>query len=316
MRALFTSHTMNSKRQIMRLPTILLLILFVAIFLSCNNNSPQNSFRFVFMTDIHLQPELRATEGFQEVVKAVNGLNPKPDFVITGGDLVYDALGQSFARADSLFKSYKTICKTFQMPVYDCLGNHDVFGIYKSSGIEPDHPEYGKTMFKQRLGNGNTYRSFNFGNWHFILLDPIGLTEENNYNGEIDDEQLAWLKEDLATVGSERPVAIVLHMPIYSAFHQLNRVPRSSRSRGALIANAREVAQLCSKFNVRLVLQGHLHIVEEIIIRHTHYITAGAVCANWWKGPYHGFEEGFVVVDVEGGNFSWQYKSLNWQAED
>ena len=310
---LFNRSRLNDKRS--HFFTMILIVVLSITLNTCNTNAPKDSFRFVFMTDIHLQPELRATEGFRAAIKKVNSLNPKPDFVITGGDLVFDAFGQTFERADSLFKLYKLICKTFQMPVYDCLGNHDVFGIYKSSGIEPDHPEYGKKMFKQRLGNGSTYRSFDFGNWHFILLDPIGLTDNNSYDGQIDEEQLGWLREDLTTVGLERPVAIFLHMPIYSAFHQLNRVPRSSRTGGGLIANAREVGELCSKFNVRLVLQGHLHIVEEIIIRNTHYITAGAVCANWWKGPYHGFKEGFAVIDVKGENFTWQYQTFDWRVE-
>jgi phosphodiesterase/alkaline phosphatase D-like protein len=42
------------------------------------------------MTDMHLQPERNAVEGYRRAIKTVNNLNPA--FVITGGDLIYDAL--------------------------------------------------------------------------------------------------------------------------------------------------------------------------------------------------------------------------------
>ena len=78
---------------------------------SCNNQKKDehaegdDNFTFVFMTDIHLQPERNAIEGFNQAIDSVNKLNP--DFVITGGDLIMDALGQSFERSDSLYNFYK-----------------------------------------------------------------------------------------------------------------------------------------------------------------------------------------------------------------
>ena len=61
----------------------------------------KDKFSFVFMTDIHVQPELSADKGLMAAIKKVNELNP--DFVITGGDLIMDALGQTKERADSLY---------------------------------------------------------------------------------------------------------------------------------------------------------------------------------------------------------------------
>ena len=57
-----------------------------------------DEFTFVFMTDIHLQSEKHAVDGFLQAIDSVNELNP--DFVITGGDLIMDALGQPYRRAD------------------------------------------------------------------------------------------------------------------------------------------------------------------------------------------------------------------------
>lgn|GEM_PF-3513596 len=51
----------------------------------CANNSGKDSFRFVFMPDIHLTTKHKAVEGFRAAIRSVNEMNPRPDFVITGG---------------------------------------------------------------------------------------------------------------------------------------------------------------------------------------------------------------------------------------
>lgn len=77
-------------------------IIILAISLSfagCNKKSKKNSFSFAFITDIHLQSESRAVQGFLKAIDTIiNYLNP--DFVITGGDLIMDALGQRYGRVD------------------------------------------------------------------------------------------------------------------------------------------------------------------------------------------------------------------------
>ena len=69
-------------------------------------------------------------------------------------------------------------------------------------------------------------------------------------------------------------------------------------------------------YDLKLVLQGHLHIVEQIAIKGTHFVTGGAVSGAWWKGPFEGFPEGFVVVDIDGERFSYYYEDYGWKAED
>ncbi|MBU0755753.1 MAG: calcineurin-like phosphoesterase C-terminal domain-containing protein [Planctomycetes bacterium] len=44
-------------------------------------------------------------------------------------------------------------------------------------------------------------------------------------------------------------------------------------------------------------------------------MTGGAVCGAWWEGAYDGFPEGFVVIDIEGDDFSWRYETYGWKAE-
>jgi len=68
---------------------ISLIGLCLIIVQGCQDTGNNNSFRFVFMTDIHVQPELKADQGFRTAIAKVNEL--EPDFVITGGDLIMDA---------------------------------------------------------------------------------------------------------------------------------------------------------------------------------------------------------------------------------
>lgn len=65
---------------------LLLIIIIVSLSHSCKKAPVEKpGFSFAFLTDIHVQPETRATEGFKAAITEVNKL--KPEFVITGGSL-------------------------------------------------------------------------------------------------------------------------------------------------------------------------------------------------------------------------------------
>ena len=290
----------------------LLLVIIIFFISACTKRS--DSFRFAFMTDIHLQQELRAEEGFAKAIAKVNDLNA--EFVITGGDLIMDALGQSFGRADSLYNQYINMINLFKMPVYNTIGNHEVFGLYERSGISTSHSAYGKMMYKNRLGDGKTYYSFDHKGWHFIILDGIGFTPDRHYYGYVDSLQLVWLTDDLAEVSKETPIVISTHIPFFSVYGQMQNGPMFALSEGGVITNALEVMKKFDGYNLKIVLQGHLHIVEEIRYRNTSFITGGAVSGAWWKGARDGFPEGFVVVEVNGQDFIWHYETYGWQSEN
>jgi 3',5'-cyclic-AMP phosphodiesterase len=289
----------------------LFIIVFLFVLIGCQNENSQNLFRFVFMTDIHVQPELNGDEGFKQAIKKVNQLNP--DFVITGGDLVFDALGQSHERATQLYDMYIDVCKNFNMPVYNTMGNHEVFGLYKKSGISPTDPQFGKKMYKEKIGYENTYYSFDHKGWHFMVLDDIGFAEKRQYVAEIDSAQIEWIKNDLKQTQKQTPIVIALHIPFISVGEQIRSGGTAALSPRLALSNSNEVLKLFDGYNLRIVLQGHLHIVEEIIYNTIHFITGGAVSAAWWKGPNAGFPEGFAVIDVKENNFSWKYETYSWK---
>ncbi|MCB0805810.1 MAG: metallophosphoesterase [Bacteroidales bacterium] len=284
---------------------------------SCQNEKTETiqkqipGFTFVFMTDIHLQPELNAPAGFKQAIDSINRINP--DFVITGGDLIMDALGQSYNRADSLYKLYDSMLAFFNMPVYNTIGNHEIFGIYDESEVESSHPEFGEKMYENRIGK--RYYSFDHKGWHFMILDGIEDTGESSYVGLIDSTQIEWIREDLSKVERETPVVVSIHIPLLTVLTQRVKGALEPNGKGTVVNNAKEVTALFAGHNLRLVLQGHLHYVEDIFVEGTHFLTGGAVSARWWGGAYRGMEEGFVVVNVEGDDFTWKYFDFGWNAE-
>jgi Icc protein len=108
-----------------------LVIMLILILSSCGIRSSSKTtedFSFVFMSDIHVQFEQNAPQGFKQAIDSINKINP--DFVITGGDLIMDALGQSYGRADSLYNLFGELTKNLKMPVYNTMGNHEIYGLY------------------------------------------------------------------------------------------------------------------------------------------------------------------------------------------
>jgi len=270
-------------------------------------------FVFAFVTDIHVQPERNATEGFRQAIRKVNELDP--DFVITGGDLIMDALGVTYERADSLYDLYEETVQEFDMPVYNTIGNHEVFGYYEESGVDSTHPFYGDKLYESRMGK--RYYAFNYKNWRFYILDSVEeMPGGGGYYGYVDREQIEWLKEDLQDVDTETPLAISVHIPMITVQTQLVHGTTVPNNQGSVITNANQVLELFEGHNLKLVLQGHLHAYEEIYANGIYFITGGAVCARWWQGPRRGMEEGFLMVDVNDQKIDAEYIDFGWTVEE
>jgi 3',5'-cyclic AMP phosphodiesterase CpdA len=299
--------------------TALLLIGIALILTYCSRKSPTSSvpsedeFTFAYLADIHLQPELHAMEGFRLAIDTLNKINP--DFILTGGDLIRDALGQTWSRSDSLYNIYMEMTGDLNMPVYNTIGNHEVFGWYREEEEITGHPEFGKKMYENRLGE--RFYSFDHKGWHFIVLDAIGRAEDGGYFGLIEDEQIEWLKNDLEKVDKQTPIALSVHIPFISVRTQLVKGSTVPNADGLVITNARDVLLNLYEYNLRLVLQGHLHFLEDIYVGDkTHFITAGAVCGLWWNNkPGSTPEEGFLLVRVKGEQIEWEYVDYGWVTE-
>ena len=299
-----------NKLNILTIAVALIFFSFIS-FSQSRNEENKADFSFVFCTDIHVQPERNAIQGFARAIDTINKLQPA--FVITGGDLIMDALGQTYERADSLYGLYQEMLKKFEMPVHNTMGNHEIFGIHKKYGVDTTGPEYGERMFEKRLGD--SYYSFNYDGWKFMVLNSPEDTKKGKYIGFIDDKQIEWIKEELSKTDSKTPIIISTHIPFITAFMQKYYGSTVANDSALVVVNAKEVIDLFKGYNLKLVLQGHLHTVEDIFIDGIHFVTGGAVSAAWWTGPNMGFEEGFMFITVKGEDFDWKYVDYGWEVK-
>ena len=281
---------------------------------SANTSAPSH-FDFVFFTDTHIQPELDAAHGCDMAFRKIASLNP--DFAIMGGDHVFDSNAVDRTRANTVFDLYKTTEQSLRMPLHHTIGNHDVFGILPKSGVAPTDPGYAKKMYEDRMGK--TYYSFDHKGWHFIILDSIQPTDDRAWQALIDPPQLAWLKDDLQRTGATTPVIVTVHAPLVSAFATYAPKTEGAHTPSAkyntmTVDNASEVLTAFEGHNIVAVLQGHLHINKIVTLRGTQYITGGAVCGNWWRGPRLGYPEGFTVVSARNGSITTRYEPYGFKA--
>jgi 3',5'-cyclic AMP phosphodiesterase CpdA len=303
---------MKKSDSILILQYVVLITILIS-FSGCKyGKKEKESFNVAFLTDIHIQPERNAVKGFSLALDSVNRLNP--DFIITGGDLIMDALGQSFGRADSLYDLYSEVIRKAMSPVYNTIGNHEIYGIYtKRSGADKANPEYGEKMFESRLGK--SYYSFDHKGWKFMIINSIEDTKKDSYIGKIDTTQLAWIKDELKKTDPSTPIVLSTHIPFITAETQRYEGSTIASDSGTVVFNSKEVLDLFSNYNLKLVLQGHLHILEDIYIDGVHFITGGAVSAGWWKGPNRGIEEGFMYITFYKDDFRWRYVDYGWEIE-
>ena len=277
---------------------------------------PAQACRFVHLTDIHVQPERRAVEGLVQCLNAVMRLDPQPEFIVTGGDLVMDVFEQDEQRARTLFPLLRKVFEEHtDLPVHHCIGNHDVFG-WGSNGVDNTHPAYGKKMVLEYLELPDSYYRFDHKGWRFYILDDIQPAPDKAYQAYIDETQMAWLDQELQAKPPEMPAVVICHIPILTvtAFEDFAegayRVPTSLMCRDVLC-----LVELLAKHNVRLALSGHLHQQDRVEFRGVNFICDGAVSGGWWKGPHKGFEEGFGVLDLKAdGSFDHRYVDYGWEA--
>lgn len=281
-------------------------------------SSPATPFRFIHLTDIHVQPERGAADGWMQCVRKVNQLNPRPDFVITGGDLIMDALAADADRIDLEWSLFDAAAQELEVPVYHAIGNHDIGGWSPKSRLAKQDARYGKTRFADRYCQGQTYYSFDHKGWHFVVLDSIGQSpnedSESGYLGIIDDAQMEWLANDMSKIGREVPTVIVTHIPFFSTVLQTMEGPQTPPKSVGLVTNAHLVRELLEPYNVQLVLSGHGHVRERIEIRGVTYIQSGAVSGGWWRGPLFHEAEAFGVVECQPERFEYRFQDYGWKA--
>jgi DNA repair exonuclease SbcCD nuclease subunit len=278
------------------------------------------SFRFVFLPDIHLMREHRSAEGMAACLDAVERLDPKPEFLVTGGDLIDSLRHKDLKEANALADLFvKTWHEHTKLPVYHCLGNHDPAG-WGEGSVPQEHPQFGFNLLKDKLGMDKLFYSFDYKSWHFVVLLNITLTTPGEYISEFSDEQMKFLKADLAQ-HKDRPTMIFAHFPAVSAIEFFDGRAEVENGEWALgidrmTRNPMALIQAVEGANVKAVMSGHIHRRDRIDAAGLTFICSGSVSGAKWTGHDHETPEGFGIVDCnEDGTYDYEYHDYNWNAE-
>ncbi len=244
-------------------------------------------------------------------------LEEKPDILITGGDLIFDAMIEEERSVRHQWRLVKSVFskKNVDIPMEHCIGNHDIWGVDRDrSKTTGNEEKYGKKWAMAELGMESPYRSFDQGGWHFIILDgTMPLPDEKRYIAELDDVQFDWLRADLQKTPDSTPVMIVSHEPILGVsvfFPEKTADDRTwSLPKSLMHSDAKKIVSLFEQHtNVKLCVSGHTHLVDRVDFRGVSYICNGAVSGAWWNGPYKGVQPGYGIVDLHpDGTFDHQY---------
>jgi 3',5'-cyclic-AMP phosphodiesterase len=288
--------------------------------------SGQRVLRFSHPTDIHVQPELRGSEGMASAFQHMMSLKDPPQMILTGGDLPMDTAASDATRSAMLWKLFDGILKDnvpATIPIHHTIGNHDIWGRdMKACGATGNEPYFGKQWFLDNFHYEKTYYSFNQAGWHFIVLDSFDVVpHEKAYSSRIAAEQWEWFASDLAATPSTTPIVVVTHIPIISVAAFFSRKMAKSDdiiiSRQNMHVDRKKFDTLFAKYpNVKLCLSGHLHLLDRVEYNGVTHICDGAVCGDKWVGPRQRTPEGYSIIDLYAdGSFDHQYVTYGWKAE-
>jgi 3',5'-cyclic-AMP phosphodiesterase len=265
------------------------------------------TFTFAFFTDVHIEPEMDAPQGTSLAMDVISASDA--EFAICGGDHVFDALKVHKDRILEQYQLYTETEKALDIPVWHVLGNHDIAGL--ETGMSSHDPIFGKALFQQ-IFRTPTHYTFQHKGVNFIVLDSI-LIKGRDWDPSIDVDQQRWLERVLiATKGT--PSIVISHVPL--ATSMASYAPGSDNKIYQPILNASEIIPMLEQYDVIALLQGHTHIAETVQRQGIHYVTGGAVCGNWWKGPQFGDREGVTFVTVDNGAISTKYVPTGFQSVD
>ena len=119
-----------------------------------------------------------------------------------------------------------------------------------------------------------------------------------------DDEQFAWLENDLKNTGPKTPVLILSHIPImagcvWDSGATVTKDNNWEMNGSKMHSDLPRLGKLfLAHPNVKLCISGHIHLVDRYDYNGVSYLCNGAVCGNWWQGNYQETKPGYAIVDL------------------
>jgi predicted phosphodiesterase len=206
--------------------------------------SGRQDFTFVQLSDVHwgyanpkVNPEASGT--LKRAVAAVNALEQKPDFVVFTGDLTQTTDDPKVRR--QRLREFKEQAAALNVAkVWFFQGEHDA---------SLDRGE----AYLEVIG-GPLYYTFDHKGVHFIVLDNT-----SDPAPVLGEQQLAWLKADLARLAPDAPIVVLTHRPLFSLSPQWDWATRDGQAAIQLLMPYRNVT----------VFYGHIH--------HEHHSSTGHI---------------------------------------
>lgn len=237
------------------------------------------NFTFSYISDSHIQL-IKGSKfvrnwdrGLIRAVAETNLLNPKPDFVVFGGDLA------QLGKREELDHGAELLSK-LNYKVYCVMGEHDYYldlGEYWSKLYGPhtyswDH----KGVHFVTLNSILTYDDWTYERWPTAeqrMLEMAGLDNPNGSPFMVGKKQREWLRKDLEGVPKDTPLVVFSHSPIQKIYKGWN----------FWTEDAEEVRALLKTFESVNVVYGHVHQIQYNQIDN---ISFNAVMATAWPWPY------------------------------
>jgi 3',5'-cyclic AMP phosphodiesterase CpdA len=201
-------------------------------------------FTFLQISDSHMgfeKPANPNTKGtLEEAIGRVKALAVRPSFMIHTGDISHLSKPAEFDDADRIISEAR-------LDVHYVPGEHDV--------IDEDQ---GK-LYRERYGRD----SFDADGVHFIgLVNVVDLKAGGL--GNLGNEQLEWLKDDLKGRATSQPIVVFAHIPLWTVYPDLGWGTQDG---------ARALGYL-KRFGSVTVLNGHIHQVMQKVEGNVFFHTA------------------------------------------
>jgi len=173
----------------------------------------------------------------EEAIAKVKALPTKPKFMIHTGDITHLSKPKEFDDADR-------IIKTSGLDVHYVPGEHDI--------IDEEVKLYRERYGKNAKGAG--WYSFDQDGVHFVgLVNVVNLKAGGL--GNLGDEQLAWLADDLKGKSASTPIVVFAHIPLWVVYEQW----------GWGTQDGARALELLKRFGSVTVLNGHIHqIIQKV----------------------------------------------------
>ena len=211
------------------------------------NGEAPSPFSIVQLSDTHVgfngPPDPLGTRAFERAVEVINALDRQPDLVLFTGDLTHDS--EDPAEHAKRMKTFQSIAgrlrvrKRFYVP-----GEHD-------AALD------GGTLFREHFGE--THYSFDHRGVHFIGIDNV--SEGKPLVGE---EQIAWLRRDVARFSPATPIVVFTHRPLFDLKPDWEW----------FTTDGDEVMNVLAPFDDVTVLYGHIHRVHHHASGHARHHAA------------------------------------------